>query len=122
MREAYFGTTRFDDFVQRVGITEASAATRLRELTDAGLFERHPYREPGQRTRQEYRLTRMGKDLSPVVLGLYHWGSKYLFPDGLAPVTLTHTDCGAPVQIRVDCADGHPVPLDQVTVAPRGTS
>ncbi|MGK5684025.1 winged helix-turn-helix transcriptional regulator [Actinoplanes sp. URMC 104] len=118
MREAYFGTTRFDDFTQRVGITEAIAAARLRELTAAGLLERQPYREPGRRTRYEYRLTRMGRDLSPVILGLYRWGSKYLFPDGLPPVELSHSECGAPVKISVRCAEGHPVPLDEVTVSP----
>ncbi|MGV9870956.1 winged helix-turn-helix transcriptional regulator, partial [Rhodococcus koreensis] len=40
LREAYYGTTRFDDFAKRVGITEAVAASRLRELTAEGLFER----------------------------------------------------------------------------------
>ena len=27
LREAFYGTTRFDDFVARVGVTEAVAAT-----------------------------------------------------------------------------------------------
>src|SRR3954468_24621635 len=52
MREAAYGTTRFDDFATRVGITDAVAATRLRELVEVGLLERRPYREEGQRTRQ----------------------------------------------------------------------
>ena len=38
MREAYYGTTRFDDFAQRVGITKAAAAARLSELVDLGLL------------------------------------------------------------------------------------
>ena len=38
LREAYYGTTRFDDFASRVGITEAVASARLKELTEAGLF------------------------------------------------------------------------------------
>src|SRR4029450_11592013 len=37
MREAYYGTTRFDDFCHRVGITRAAAAARLNELGDAGV-------------------------------------------------------------------------------------
>ena len=36
LREAYYGTTRFDDFCARVGITRAAAAARLNELVDAG--------------------------------------------------------------------------------------
>lgn len=119
MREAYFGTTRFEEFAERVGMTEGVAAARLRELTDAGLLERHPYREDGQRTRHEYRLTRMGQDLSPVVLGLYRWGEKYLVPDGKPPVDLTHAECGAAIQIEVTCTEGHDVPLNEVVVSPR---
>ena len=29
MREAYYGTTRFDDFARRVGITKAATSARL---------------------------------------------------------------------------------------------
>lgn len=118
MREAYYGTTRFDDFAGRVGITEAVAAARLRELTDAGLLARHPYREPGQRTRFEYRLTDKGRDLMPVVLGLFDWGAKHVLPGGRARLTLTHDECGAPVEVAVRCAQGHAVPLDQLVVSP----
>ena len=107
IREAFYGTTRFDDFADRVGITEAVAAARLRELTGAGLFEKVPYREPGQRTRYEYRLTRMGVDLAPAVVGLYQWGGAYLSPGGQPPLTLTHTDCDAKVRAEVVCEDGH---------------
>ena len=95
MREAYYGTTRFDDFAERVGITEAVAAARLRELSEAGLLERHPYQEPGQRTRYEYRLAGKGLDLMPVVLGLFEWGAKHVSPGGRPPVELTHSACGS---------------------------
>ena len=40
MREAYYGTTRFDDFARRVGITKAATSARLSELVDAGLLTR----------------------------------------------------------------------------------
>jgi DNA-binding HxlR family transcriptional regulator len=116
MREAYYGTTRFDDFAERVGITESVAAARLRELTDAGLLRREPYREPGQRTRHEYRLTDMGRDLAPVVLGLFQWGAKYLSPTGRSPLNLKHDECGADVHVTVTCAEGHDVPLRELVV------
>jgi DNA-binding HxlR family transcriptional regulator len=118
MREAYYGTTRFDDFAERVGITENVAATRLRELTEAGLLRREPYREPGQRTRHEYRLTEKGHDLAPVVLGLFEWGSKHLAVPGRTPPRLQHTGCGSDVHVAVTCADGHDVPLREITVEP----
>ena len=118
LREAYYGTARFDDFATRVGITEAVAAARLRELTAAGIFAREPYREPGQRTRFEYRLTRKGLDLVPVVLGLFEWGGKYASPGGRPPVELTHDGCGEPVHVSVRCAAEHEVHLDEVVVSP----
>lgn len=44
LREAFYGTTRFDDFSRRVSITDASSAARLKELVDAGIFVKQPYR------------------------------------------------------------------------------
>jgi DNA-binding HxlR family transcriptional regulator len=117
MREAYYGTTRFDDFARRVGITEAVAATRLKELVTAGLLTRQPYREPGQRTRQEYRLTDMGRDLLPVALSLMQWGDRYLTGSGRGPVRIGHADCGAEVGVEIRCAEGHVVPLEEMTAS-----
>jgi DNA-binding HxlR family transcriptional regulator len=116
MREAYYGTRRFDDFAERVGITEAVAANRLRELVAAGLLERRPYREPGQRTRHEYVLTAMGRDLAPAALALMQWGDKYLADSSGPPLALTHDGCGAPVHVEVRCEQGHEVPLRETSV------
>jgi DNA-binding HxlR family transcriptional regulator len=121
MREAFYGTTRFDDFAARVGITDAVASARLKELVEAGLLERRPYREPGRRTRSEYVLTAMGRDLAPAALALMQWGDRYLADADGPPLALTHADCGAPIAVGVRCAEGHEVALDQVAVdvAPR---
>lgn len=118
IREAYYGTRRFQDFVDRVEITEPVAAARLRELTEAGLLERRPYREPGQRTRSEYRLTQMGRDLAPAIIALFQWGAEYLSPGGKAPLDLRHVDCGAPVHVVMRCDDGHDVRLNRLRVKP----
>jgi DNA-binding HxlR family transcriptional regulator len=116
MREAYYGTTRFDDFARRVGITDAVASARLRELVEAGLLVRRPYREPGQRTRYEYVLTSAGSDLLPVLLALWQWGDKYLAGEEGPALVLRHTDCSAPLTVQVRCTDGHEVPVDEITV------
>src|SRR3954468_11765325 len=78
LREAHYGARRFDEFVTRVGVTEAVAAARLRELTAAGMLRREPYREPGQRTRHEYVLTDKGRDFFPALMALAQWGDKYV--------------------------------------------
>ncbi len=107
MREAFYGTTRFDDFAERVGITDAVAAARLRELVDDGLLEREPYREPGQRTRYQYRLTEKGADLFPVLVALLQWGDRWLNDGGR--VELRHSACGARAGVEIRCAEGHVV-------------
>lgn len=116
LREAFYGTTRFDDFARRVEITEAVAAARLRELTAAGILTRVPYQEPGQRRRYEYQLTEMGCDLAPAIIGLYDWGARYFSPGGQAPLLFTHQECGAPVQSELNCRDGHPVTVPEVVI------
>jgi DNA-binding HxlR family transcriptional regulator len=121
LREAFYGTTRFDDFASRVGISEPVAAARLRELLDDGLLEREDYREPGQRTRQGYRLTEKGADLFPVLVALMQWGNRWLDEDG-GPVELHHRDCGENVSVELRCDAGHavvPGELDLATHRPR---
>jgi DNA-binding HxlR family transcriptional regulator len=116
MREAFYGTRRFDDFARLVAVTEAVAAARLKELVDAGLLERTPYQEPGQRTRHEYVLTPRGRDLLPVVLAMVQFGDRHLAGDQGPPVTVEHTACGSPVAVEVRCAAGHTVGQDDLTV------
>lgn len=118
LREAYYGTTRFDDFARRVGVTEAVAAARLKELTELGALTKQPYREPGRRTRYEYVLTDMGRDLLPVVLALMQWGDKYLQDDD-GPLEVVEARTGSPVRVRVQNAEGEDVELDGIRLGVR---
>ena len=114
LREAYYGTTRFDDFCRRVGITRAAASTRLAELVAAGLLVRRPYQEPGQRTRDEYVLTPAGEDLMPVVWALFQWGQRHL--PRPVPMRLAHAGCNAPAHVELRCTGGHRVPSDELVM------
>jgi len=105
MREAFYGTSRFDDFVERVAMAPATASTHLRALTKAGLLQRQPYREPGGRTRDEYALTPAGADLMPVLFGLFEWGARHTEVQPL--VDFAHVGCGHPIEVRVQCTAGH---------------
>ena len=117
MREAYYGTTRFDDFAKRVGVTKAAMSARLAELVEIGLLEKRPYREPGQRSRDEYVLTEEGTDFMPVVLAMFEWGSKHV--DDMR-LRLTHRDCCADATVEIRCAAGHDVAPDELGVRLRG--
>jgi|SRR5579862_5654091 len=116
LREAFYGATRFDQFVSRTGISEPVTATRLKELEAEGLLERHPYQEPGQRTRHEYALTKKGADLLPVLISLMRWGDKWAIEGG-ARVELTHAGCGGNVGVSLACSEGHGVAPDQIELA-----
>ncbi|MUL63301.1 transcriptional regulator [Mycobacterium sp. CBMA 234] len=111
MREAYYGTTRFDDFARRVGITKAATSARLAELVEAGLLTKQPYQEPGQRSRDEYVLTQAGTDFMPVAWAMFEWGRTHLGDPGLR---LTHLGCGADATVEIRCTDGHEVPPDEL--------
>ena len=114
MREAYYGTTRFDDFWRRVGVTKAAASARLNELVDAGLLQRRAYKEPGQRSRDEYVLTNTGLDFMPVIWAMFEWGRRHLPYN--ASLQLAHKGCGAEASVEIRCADGHRVPADDLVV------
>jgi DNA-binding HxlR family transcriptional regulator len=116
LREAFYGTSRFDDFVIRAGLSEAVTAARLRELTSAGLLDRRPYQESGQRTRYEYQLTEMGAELFPALAALFQWGDRWLAPAG---VELRHHDCGGAVRAELHCAAGHRVSVADVDLVAR---
>jgi DNA-binding HxlR family transcriptional regulator len=82
LREALCGATRFGEFAQRAGISEQVTAARLREFVIHGLLEREDYRRPGQRTRQRYRLTTKGTELSPALVALMQWSDRWFDEPG----------------------------------------
>jgi len=121
LREAFYGTERFDDFANRVGISDPVTAARLKELVGHGLLVREPYQEPGQRTRYAYRLSEMGADLFPALAALMQWGDRWLAEDD-GPVELRHRDCGAPVHAELRCEHGHEVGSGEIELSRRASA
>jgi DNA-binding HxlR family transcriptional regulator len=116
LREAFYGTTRFDDFAARAKLSAPVAAQRLRELVAEGLIEREDYRDPGQRTRSQYRLTAKGADLFPALVALMQWGDRWIDDRG-GPVALVHRGCGERVAAELHCAAGHAVVPGEIDLA-----
>lgn len=100
VRECFYGTTRFEDFVARIGTSAPAASRALKQLESARIVARVPYQEPGRRARDEYRLTEAGEDLLPVFLSLMQWGDKYL-QDGRPPLSFVETGTGRAMKVRV---------------------
>jgi DNA-binding HxlR family transcriptional regulator len=104
IRELFFGTSRFDDFVDRTGSSAPAVSRALKQLEAAGIVDRVGYREPGSRVRDEYRLTAAGEDLLPVFMALVQWGDEHL-QGGHPRLTFVDSDTGRAVGVRVDAAD-----------------
>ncbi|MGH3648673.1 MAG: winged helix-turn-helix transcriptional regulator [Micromonosporaceae bacterium] len=107
LREVFLGVRRFEAIHDATGAPRAVLTRRLRALVEAGVLQRHTYREPGARARDEYRLTPAGRELQPVLTALMQWGDRHLDWPGGPPLRVTHAGCGAPVRATLRCADGH---------------
>ncbi|MFC4588101.1 winged helix-turn-helix transcriptional regulator [Sphaerisporangium corydalis] len=109
LREAFNGVRRFADMQTGTGAPRQVLSARLARLVEEGLLRKVPYREPGSRQRDEYRLTQKGLDLYPIMVSLMQWGDHYTAdPEGPA-IVLTHRGCGSPVGAYLRCADDHEV-------------
>jgi DNA-binding HxlR family transcriptional regulator len=107
IRESFYGSTRFDEFQQRLSIATNILTQRLRRLVDHGILTRTAYRQ--RPARHEYRLTEKGLDLYPVPLSMLAWGDRWVFA-GRPPVRLTHEKCRRPLKPVLSCSTcGEPI-------------
>jgi DNA-binding HxlR family transcriptional regulator len=78
LREAFLGATRFAEFRDRLAVAPDVLSDRLATLTEYGVLQRQPYREPGARARFAYQLTPAGEELRVVLGALQQWGDLHL--------------------------------------------
>lgn len=107
LREAFYGARRFEQFYAGVGCARNILSDRLVTLIEHDLLRREPYREPGRRQREEYRLTDKGLELFPALLALMQWGDKWAADAAGPPVEVRHRDCDQPIEVVLRCAAGH---------------
>ena len=106
IREAFYGTHRFDEVRRKIGIASNILSDRLQRLVEAGVFERQPYADGGKRL--EYRFTEKGRDLYPSMLALMAWGDRWIAGAGGKPTDLHHTACDhdfEPVVVCHECRE-----------------
>jgi DNA-binding HxlR family transcriptional regulator len=107
VREAFFGTTRFEDFRRNLGIPRATLSARLSTLADHGVLERRS--GPDSPNRPTYALTPKGRALGPVMVALMQWGDEWS-GIGMAPITLIDLDNDTDVEpVYVDERTGTPL-------------
>ncbi|MHC3125178.1 winged helix-turn-helix transcriptional regulator [Acinetobacter sp. GN11] len=81
LREAFYGVTKFNDFLENTGISKQILSNRLKHLIQLEIFELSIYKEVGVRERKEYLLTPKGKSLNIVLLAMLESGSNFIEAD-----------------------------------------
>ncbi len=74
--EACRGTTRFNQFQERLGIAPKSLSRCLHALVNLGMLSRHAY--SNSPPRWEYLLTEEGEKISPAIASLSAWGDQHM--------------------------------------------
>src|ERR1700729_3876213 len=102
LRDAFRGSTRFDQFQKSLDIAPAMLTRRLNALVESGLLERRRYSE--HPPRDEYVLTERGRDFRPVLLAMMAFGNRH-FPPDRTTVRIVNEQTGQPVDpVLVDPA------------------
>jgi DNA-binding HxlR family transcriptional regulator len=76
VRDLVLGLSRFDEFLESLGVASNVLTDRLNRLVDEGIAQRVPYSERPERF--EYRLTAKGRELGLVLLALMQWGDRHI--------------------------------------------
>ncbi len=115
-REIMLGNRRFDGLQEQTGMSPRSLTLRLASLCKHTILERVLY-QPSPK-RYEYRLTKKGQELWPVIILLKQWGEKWCGPWGEDeyPMTLMHRDTGHALTVKLVCETcGEPVDAHSAT-------
>jgi DNA-binding HxlR family transcriptional regulator len=113
VRDALHGVTHYEDFLGRLGAPTSTLARRLDHLVDCGILTRHSYKT--RPPREEYRLTRRGRELGTVVAALREWGDRHVSPDG-PPASYKHRGCGGTAVTEMKCGTcGHHLDAGDIT-------
>ena len=116
LRDIFLGTHRFDELQRQSGISRHRLSDRLGKLVDDDVLVKVRYQD--RPARYEYRLTRKGVDLYPVMLALAQWGNTWADDGHGAPVEYLHRRCGHVTRPVLSCSEcGEP--LNPRDVQPR---
>ncbi|WP_329578682.1 helix-turn-helix transcriptional regulator [Kitasatospora sp. NBC_01250] len=116
VRDAFYGVSRFNDFLVHLDIPRAVLTARLRALVEAGVLYKEPYQDSP--VRYGYLLTEAGLELWPPIHALARWGERHAAEQESYRV-FTHDTCGnrlSPAGLCVPC--GIAVPPAHVIIRP----
>ena len=115
LREAFYGTKRFDDFQYYLGIAPNILSARLKKFVDRGIMTRVPL--PEHSGRHEYVLTKKGRDLFPTYLALKKWGDDWLAEPGGPQVVFKDRASGRQIEYpTLLSASGKPLRFEDIEI------
>ncbi|MFT4769980.1 MAG: DNA-binding HxlR family transcriptional regulator [Glaciecola sp.] len=92
IREAFYGSTRFGEFLKNTGMAKNILSNRLTTLLDEGVLRRVDIGERG--ARYEYHLTDKGESLITVLVAINQWANEQMFAKGREAVNLCARSSG----------------------------
>jgi len=105
VKELMLANRRFEGIQAQTGMSSNSLTSRLKALAKAGIVERQQYLQRPPRC--EYRLTKKGEALWPVLVSLTNWGDQFA-RRGEPPLRFVHKACGddaGPKYVCAHCGD-----------------
>lgn len=119
LREAYYGTRRFDEFEHYIGIAPNILSNRLKRFVNAGIMKRVPL--PEHSSRFDYVLTEKGRDFFPAYLALKKWGDDWLAEPKGPQVVFRERVSGRQIEYpQLLGREGKPLRLEDVEVIAGG--
>jgi DNA-binding HxlR family transcriptional regulator len=114
VRDLVLGLSRFDEFLESLGVASNVLTDRLNRLVDEGIAERVRYSERPERF--EYRLTAKGRELGLVLLALMQWGDRHISTK--PPRIARRRSDRSRVSVALVAADGSPVKPGDLKLVP----
>jgi DNA-binding HxlR family transcriptional regulator len=114
IRDVVLGNSRFDEFLDSLGVASNVLSDRLNRLVAEGVLERVPYTRRPERF--EYRLTTKGRELRLVLVALMQWGDRHL--SDKPPRIARRSSDRSPVSVRLVAKDGSIVAPGELELIP----
>jgi len=103
LRDSFMGVKRFDKFQKNIGLSRHRLTDRLNKLVEYEILRKVPYQE--KPLRHEYRLSRKGVELYPVLMVLAKWGDNWMAGEDGPPIEYFHTTCNHQMTMELCCSE-----------------
>lgn len=115
VRDLFFGFSRFEQFQTRLSVSKSVLSTKLKGLLEKDIVKLHSYKVKGQRTRNEYRLTRKGFQLAYLMAAMIEWGNEQMEDSRSDFLQICNLE-GEPVKLIFSDASGRALRMDEIQV------